>query len=359
MSLRRTLLTSTSLVMLSLSTPSAALALSSGNVYVPLGSADSIIVVDPWSNGTAGRIDNVPNVHGLAQTPDGRHLIAGRNDESPLDESAPAKPAGVSEDDHAEHHARKPGETSSAVGVKSTVTVIRLRDHAIMRRVDVPGAVHHVTVSPTGAYALLTHPTQDTVSLLDLATYKVVATIPTGPLPNYAAFSPHGDLAYISNAGNNTVSILDVNKQIVRHNIVVGESPEHLVLSKDGSRLFVNNISDGTVSAIDLPVGKVSAVYPIGDTLHGIDLSEDEKTLFVASLGDEKIAAVDLASGKVRSAKLGPMPYHLATIEGTGKVFVSSADEPKIWVIDPETLRVVSEIPIGGKGHQMVQVIKH
>jgi DNA-binding beta-propeller fold protein YncE len=51
---------------------------------------------------------------------------------------------------------------------------------------------------------------------------------------------------------------------------------------------------------------------------------------------------------------LGPSPYHLAAIPGTGKLYVSSAEEPKLWVVDQESLRVLNEIPIRGKGHQMV-----
>ncbi len=52
---------------------------------------------------------------------------------------------------------------------------------------------------------------------------------------------------------------------------------------------------------------------------------------------------------------LAPQPYHLAAIRGTGKLYVSSAADGKIRIVDQTTLAVVGEIPIGGKGHQMVQ----
>jgi YVTN family beta-propeller protein len=55
----------------------------------------------------------------------------------------------------------------------------------------------------------------------------------------------------------------------------------------------------------------------------------------------------------VKTVSLSPGPYHLATIKGTGKIYVSSSDEPKVWVIDQANLHVIGEIAIGGKGHQM------
>jgi len=32
-----------------------------------------------------------------------------------------------------------------------------------------------------------------------------------------------------------------------------------------------------------------------------------------------------------------------------------SSEEPKIWVVDAKSLRVIGEIALGGKAHQMVQ----
>jgi YVTN family beta-propeller protein len=325
-------------------------------VYVPIGSANSIVIVDAARDSVIGKITNVPNVHGLAATPDGKSLIAGSYDERPMDAPAPSKPEGVTAEEHAAHHTRQPDNSASKSRVKSSLSLIRVEDRVVVRLIDVPGAVHHVAVSPDGRYAMVTHPTQNAVSLVDLATYDVTATIATGPLPNYAAFSPDGRRAYVSNAGNNTVSDIDIARKIVLRNIVVGDSPEHLVLSRDGNRLFVNNINDGTVSAVDVERGAVSKTYRVGSVLHGIDLSDDGQTLFVVSLGDDKIASIDLANGEMRTAKLAPTPYHLAAIRGAGKIYVSSADKPLIWVIDQASLKVVGEIAIGGKGHQMVQI---
>jgi YVTN family beta-propeller protein len=324
-------------------------------VYIPLGSAGQIVVVDVEQDRVVDHIEGLPAVHGLAGTPDGRFLVAGSYDEREPGGTTPAKPTGMSEDEHAAHHAQPSGDASRAAAVVSAVSIVSTAENAVTRRLEVPGAVHHVAVSPDGGTAVVTHPNQDAISVIDLKTQKMVATVPTGPLPNYAVFSPDGRQVFVSNAANDTVSTVDTTRWKTRHSFAVGESPEHLVLSRDGASLYVNNVGDGTVTVLDLRSGKVSRTIPVGDTPHGIDLSEDGRTLFVSALGDDKLTAVDLLTGVYRSTTLSPAPYHLAVVRGAGKLYVSSAEEHKLWVVDPETLEVMGEIPIGGKGHQMVQ----
>lgn len=324
-------------------------------VYVPLGSANEIIVIDGMRDEITGNIKGIPAVHGLAGTRDGRFLIAGSYAERELGSGAPAKPSGVTEDEHASHHALPPPEREKPSGAISMVSVIRTSDRSAIRRIDVSGVVHHVAVSPNGRVAVVTHPDEDGISAIDLSSYRVLAEVATGPLPNYAAFSPDGDRVYVSNAGNETVSVVDVKRWSTVKNIVVGNSPEHVVMSKDGSMLYVNNVDDGTVSVISTESATVVNTIPVGPTPHGIDLSDDGKTLFVAVLEDNKLVAVNLPTGSSRSVPLSPEPYHLMTVRGMGKLYVSSATHGKIWVVDQVSLAVLRTIEIPGKGHQMVR----
>ena len=324
-------------------------------VYIPLGSDGKVVVVDTHLDKIVGEIGDLPAVHGLAGTPDGRFLIAGSYQDRAAGEGAPAKPAEISEDEHAAHHSAAPAGTKKADAMVSTVSVVQTADSVVVRRIDVPGAVHHVAVSPNGRFAVVTQPNEGTISAIDLNSYEVVATVATGPLPNYAAFSPDSGQLYVSNAGNDTVSAVDTGRWIVRWNTVVGSSPEHVVLSKDGATLYVNNVDDGTVSVLAVGGQKVVNTIQVGSTIHGLDLSDDGKTLYVADRGGDKLISVDLVKGIQRSTVLAPDPYHLATIRGDGKLYVSSAGEPKVWVIDQQTLKVIGEIAVGGKGHQMVQ----
>lgn len=327
------------------------------DLYIPLGADDAIAVVDTARDAIVGRIDGLPAVHGLAATPDGTLLVAGSYAERAAGGTPPPRPAGVSGEDHAAHHAPAAGAGPEAppAAALSTVSIVRTADGAVLRRIDVPGAVHHVAVSPDGRVAVVTHPAQGSITAIDLGSYEVLATVATGPFPNYAVFSPDARRVYVSNAGNATVSDVDTERWIVRRNLVVGQAPEHLVLSPDGATLYVNDVGDGTVSVLDLRQGEVRRTIALGTPLHGIDLTEDGGTLFVSVMGENRLAAVDPDSGETRSAPLEPAPYHLAVVRGTDKLYVSSATEPKVWVVDRRSLAVRGEIDIGGKGHQMVQ----
>lgn len=323
-------------------------------VYVPLGSDDKIVVVDAATDQIVDIINGVEAVHGLAISSDSRFLIAGSYAEREIIGAAPAKPAGVSEDEHAKHHAAPSSGSPSSSTTVSTVTIFQAADNRIVRRIDVPGAVHHVSASPDGRFAVVTHPNEGAISVIDLLSYKVISSVSTGPLTNYALFSPDSARVFVSNAGNGTVSEVDTERWIVRRNFLAGDSPEHMALSDDGKRLYVANVNGGSVSEILTDAGIAERSFDVGGALHGIDLSNNGQTLFVSALDRDKLVAIDLSNSAMRYLTLGPAPYHAAMIMDTGKLYVSSADEPVIWVVDHDSLVLKGEISIGGKAHQMV-----
>ena len=119
-------------------------------VYVPLGGEVKIVVVDAAKDEIVDTISGVMAVHGLARSPDGQFLIAGSFEEREAGGEALAKPSGISEDEHAAHHGGSAAVAGKAGSGVSTVSVVRTADGSLVRRIDVPGAVHHVAVSPDG-----------------------------------------------------------------------------------------------------------------------------------------------------------------------------------------------------------------
>jgi len=97
----------------------------------------------------------------------------------------------------------------------------------------------------------------------------------------------------------------------------------------------------------------VTKSYPVGKDSHGVDLSDDGRLLYASSEGDTQLVVLNLASGERRTVALEPAPYHVTTVRGTGKLYVSSRQSPKIWVLDQQTLASLGSIPIGGEGHEM------
>lgn len=330
--------------------PAMAQADGDGRIFVPLGSANSALILDSASGQTVGRIDGLPAAHGLAVSPDGKTVLAGSLMTAEAGK-APPKPAGMSEDEHASHHGG--GNMAAQGGEVSQLTLAEAATGKILRRIPVPGPVHHVAISPDGRLAAATHPGGGGVSLVDLHKGVATANIPTGPQPNYVAWAPEGGKLYVSNSGDGTLSELTLGHGISTRTLRAGGTPEHLVLSADGKRLYVNDADGGTVVEIDTAAWTVSRTFEIGGMLHGIGLSGDGKRLFVAGRERNEIATVDLATGDIARTALGPEPYHLTVAARVGRIYISSAADSKLWALDEKTLAIIAEIPIQGEGHQM------
>lgn len=333
-----------------------ALATAQPVIFVPEGSANTVRIVNGDTGETIKDITGLEAVHGLSGAPGVPYLVAGsyaETDRAAITELT--QPEGVSQDEHEAHHAKpedKPiGPADAGISILS---VLDAASGEILRRIEVPGAVHHTAVSPDGRFAVATHPSGDGISIIDLTTFTLTAFMPTGSMPNYAAFGSAPNVVYVSNTGNGTISEVDLERGIVRRNMVAGNAPEHIVIDPDRAVLYAADADAGNVIELSLKDGTATRSFAIGGELHGIDLSDDRATLFVAGRGEDKIAAVALTSGAVTFAPLSPEPYHLTNVPGTGKLFVSSRAEPKVWIIDQAALTSLDEFPVEGEAHQMV-----
>ncbi|HEY9052049.1 MAG TPA: YncE family protein [Gammaproteobacteria bacterium] len=302
----------------------------SPTVYVPLGSGNQVIAVDAETNKITASYSGVENPHGLVATPDGEYLIAGSLKETPV-------AAGQSQDTP-----------------NSQLYLIHLAHGHVMLTIPVAGWTHHQAITPDGHYVISTHATRGYVSVVDLESNQVIQTIKTGNAPNFTLVTRDGKYAYVSNSASSSISEINLKTWKVSRTLEAGASPEHLVFSKDESKIYVANPRAGKVSAISVSTGKLINQYDIGKSVHGLDISDDGKTLFVSSKKEDKLVAVDTANGNKRELKLTPEPYHLNTIKGTGKVYVSSRKQPLIWVIDQKDLKLIDTIKLpSGEAHQM------
>ena len=302
-------------------------------VYIPLGSGDQVIKIDAATDQIQASYSGVKNPHGLVATPDGEYLIAGSLKETPLRKG-------------------KGKDTPN-----SELALIHPAHGHVMSTIPVSGMTHHQAITPDGRYVISTHMTRGYISVLDMENNKIIKTIKTGLAPNYAAVLTDGKYAYVTNIGSNNISEIDVSNWTVSRTFESGPAPEHLILSVDEKTLYVTNARAGKVSAVSIKTGKVAKSWKLGRALHGLDMGDDGYTLFVSSKKDNKLLALNTKTDDVREIRLKPAPYHLNTITGTGKVYVSSFKKPKIWVIDQKTLKIINEIKLpAGEGHQMAIV---
>jgi DNA-binding beta-propeller fold protein YncE len=301
-------------------------------VYMPLGKANEVIGIDAATNKITATFTGVENSHGLVATPDGEYLVAGSLAETPAPKDKPDAPT-------------------------SKLYLIHPAHGHVMLTIPVKGFTHHEAITPDGRYVLSTHPTRGYVSAVDLQSNQVAHTIKTGPAPNYTLVTRDGKTAFVSNTGNGTISEIDLGKWKVVRTLEAGPGPEHLAFSKDQKMIYAANYQAGTISVVSVKTGKVGKTFKVGSDVHGLDISDDGTTLFATSRKDNKLVAINARTGSERTLGLMPAPYHLNTIHGTGKVYVSSRQKPILWVVDQKKLKVLGQIELpGGEGHQMAVV---
>jgi len=308
-------------------------ALAAPTAYIALGSGNQVVAVDAATDRIIKSYPGVDNPHGLVATPDGEYIVAGSMLEASAAPDAPKD------------------------APNSKLFLVHPGHGHVMLTIPVSGWTHHQAITPDGRYVISTHPTRGGISVVDMQTNQVIKTVETGPAPNYTAVTRDGRRAYVTNSGNGTVSEIDVPTWRVTRTLEGGPAPEHVVLSTDEKTLYTLNPRAGTVSAVSVATGKISQTYKIGANLHGLDIGDDGRTLFITSVTENKLVALDLRTGAQRVLKLSPDPYHLNTIRGTGKVYVSSRSAPTVWVVDQKTLKLIGTIKLpAGEGHQIAVV---
>ncbi len=325
-------------------------------VYMPLGTANAVAVVDAGSDKVVTRIPGVINSHGLAITPDGSTMVAGSLTELP-EGDLPSRPERMSAEEHRSHHSlpEQQQATESQSENRGILYLIDVKQRHILNQIQVPGPSHHNLITPDGKYAISTHPTSGLISVVDISRSKVVKTIQTGSVPNYTVVNRDGSRLYVSNSGDNTVSEINTKNWLITRQLPAGDTPTHLALSSDEHSLYIINENTGTASALDLNRGRVVRHYDIGSEAHGLALARDGRFLYASSKGENWLIAINLATGKTRTLVLAPAPYHIAFIPRLNKIYVSSRKLPKVWVIDTGTFSVRAEINLGdGVAHQMV-----
>lgn len=323
----------------------------SNRAFIPMGTTDSVGVIDLESYQVTATIPGTINTHGSALTPDGRYLVVGSLS-ARESQGEVSRPAGVAEDEHAAHHG---GGVATDAENSNTglIYIVDTNTNSIDRTLEVPGPVHHVLVTSDGRYAVSTHPIGGGISIVDLDSGQLVKTVATGPAPNYLVEADEGRSLLVSNTGNGTVSEVDTGHWFVKRNLRVGGGPEHMVIAASNERLYVNDGTSGEVVVLELSKGVVAARYEVGEEPHGIGLSADGQILYATSKGGNRVVRIELASGARHSVPLSPAPYHLTVSPVDDQLLVTSRAESKLWVLDSQSLDIVKEIQLGGIGHQI------
>ncbi len=192
------------------------------------------------------------------------------------------------------------------------------------------------------------------------------AHIPVGDLPLAMALHPDGRHLVITNNGwsKPSLRVVDLAQRQVVQVLPLENAWLGLAWQRDGRRLYSAGASDNSVAELEWRGGRLHpartlTVAPpqrnVDDSklvnagfVGGLALSPDQSTLYATEVYGQAVAAVDLKSGaKIAQAGLPGEAYGVLAAPDGRTVYVSVWGKARIALLEPRTLRLLGEIPVG------------
>ena len=148
----------------------------------------------------------------------------------------------------------------------ASVSVIDLRSRRRVGRIDTPGALAGIGLSPDGRTVILVDATKPRIFVVDTATDAITRTVALSghaEPAQIARYSPDGRHLVITSFEEPLATILDqaLNTQrLVR----LGRGPMNMAFHADGRTVLIANQGDGTICVVDLASARVQRSVPAG-----------------------------------------------------------------------------------------------
>jgi DNA-binding beta-propeller fold protein YncE len=213
-----------------------------------------------------------------------------------------------------------------------------------------------VLQSPDGCCAVVSTGGFDTPTLtvVDIERMLVRQSLEPGNAWLGLAWSPDGKRLYSSAGGDNAVDVLlwEGRKLKKEKRITLGEKLEKsflagLDVSPDGRRLFVVNPLAATLSAVDLEAGRLLKTVTVPAEPYTCRMTRDGKTLLVSLWGGSKVLLVDPETLAIRGeVPVGEHPSAMALSPDGARLFVACANTNAVWVVDLASRSAIERISI-------------
>ncbi len=230
----------------------------------------------------------------------------------------------------------------------SSVLIINAQqqEHHIIKTFHIASGGGWDYIAANNGKLYVSHGTQ--VNILDEQTGDSIGIIPNTTGVHGIAFNNAANKGYTSNGRLNNVTVFDLKTNQVLSQISTGENPDAILYEPFSKTIITCNGRSNNLSVIDATTEKVIATIPVGGKPETA-VTDEKGKLFVNIEDKSEIAAVDLKSFKVLnrwSIAPGESPSGLAIDKATGRLF-AGCDNKLLMVIDDNTGKVVSQVPIG------------
>jgi YVTN family beta-propeller protein len=311
----------------------AQLALAGAQAQVRLlqtNSTDTMVhVIDPTTNEIVGEIPGIPVAHGVVAAPDGSRIYVSGEAETALkviDAHTLALIKTIKLSARPNNIAVTPDGKKVYVGIIAPPGAIDVIDTATLERVKtvpVPGGIHNIYVTPDGKNVVAGSIAGQRMTVLDTATdTEVWAWEGEAIRPMTISAKPDGstDKVFIQVSGHHGFVVLDW-----------------------ATRKEVRRITQPDVP----PAQRYDSTYN-GAPAHGIGVAPDGKTLWSTSRMNSHVYVYSLPDlTLIGGVPTGTDPDWIAFTPDSKRAYVANAVSNTVSVIDMDTLKEVTQIPVG------------
>jgi YVTN family beta-propeller protein len=231
-----------------------------GRSYVTNAGGNTLSIVD---NERMAELDRITHPefrfpHGLALTPDGRHLwlAATRSDRVFVFNTANMQPETVLATGQSRTHMVSPNADWTRVYIpnigSATVTAIDVAGRRIIKHIAVGNGPEGVAAHPDGHHLYVANQHDNNLYIMDETHHGLVARLALGTLPIRIAFTPDGRYALLPNRESGDLSVVDTGRRWEIKRPRTGVWPGGVVTDPSGSFAYVANNKTNDVSVIDL-----------------------------------------------------------------------------------------------------------
>ena len=186
------------------------------------------------------------------------------------------------------------------------------------------------------------------VMVVDLETGKQVGDIPNTEGVHGIAIAPEFGRGFTSNGRTNNATIFDLKTLKVLGTIPTGLNPDSIRYDSVSKRVFALNAKGKNATVIDAASGKVVSTIDLGGAPEFTAV--DGKGKLYANIADtNEVVEIDtqkMAVTKRFSIKPGIEPSGMA-LDGARRLIFSGCDNDMMTVLDLNTGKVISTVPIG------------
>ncbi|PYS53975.1 MAG: hypothetical protein DMG13_10245 [Acidobacteria bacterium] len=293
---------------------------------------DNVSIIDPATNKVVGEITGIEVNHGAAAAPDGSRIYISNEADSTLDvvDGKTLKvTAKIPLSGHPNNIAASRDGRRVYVSIAQAPGAVDVIDTASLQKVKsipVKGSVHNTYVTPDGRYVVAGSIAGKNITVIDPQTEQAawVLDFDLGVRPMAFETNPDGSTKriFVQLSELNGFAVVDfaTHKEVTRMElpklgpgkapVLGGGNASHgMAVTSDQKVLVVNSRLNSAVYAYSLPDLKLLGSVDVGRSPDWVTLTPDGKTAYVANAQSNSVSVVDIQSLKeVTRIPVGQVP---------------------------------------------------